>query len=642
MLQKLRDQTQGTGFKVLAGAIILVLVLFGFGASNLLPSTDPEVASIGNSEITQSVLDDAVERERRRLLGQMGVDFDPSSIDRLQLQSYVLEQMISRSVLYQAADELGVQVSRAQTDSELVNNQAYQVDGRFDEGLYRQRLQSIGYNPVDFREEVASALGSDQLRLGLTTSVFVADWELAESIRVITQKRDLAYLPLQIDHFSSRVEVSDDEIAVRFEENQSSYMTQLSVDVEYVSISLDDLVNDASIEIDEKGLEEIYAEDKASFSLGDQRDSSHILVQINNQRDEAAALELITEVKAKLAEGAAFEDLVEEFSEDSGSRAQEGSLGPASKGIFDPAFETALWALEETGLISDPIKSSFGYHLIRLDDVMVQEYPSFSERRADVELRVRRTRAQDLLSERSVLLERSAYDEGFSLNETASKFGLEVQSASGVNRTQQPGHELLLGNTAVLDVLFSDEALGGENSPMLEVGDAVLVARVADRHEPEPIPLTEVATAIKDTLIREKALVAIEEAKADAFERLQAGEGVTDIAQYYDLRWTTHEAVTRSDRGSIPPAVLALAFELPRPPTDKKSVGETTLPDGAALVTVTRVQQGNVNLTTDAEAAQLEQGLTNRTSQISFGSFFRAAEEELGVSRLLATSQTDE
>jgi peptidyl-prolyl cis-trans isomerase D len=639
MLQKLRDQTQSTGFKILAGAIIVVLTLFGFGATNLFLGGDPEVASVGDFDITQGVLDMETERERRRLMAQMGPDFDPNAIDRLQLQGYALEQLIARNVLYQTAVELGVQASPDQTNAELVNNQSYQVDGRFNEDLYRQRVQMMGYTPLDFLTEVTNALSSDQLRSGLVDSAFVADWEVAESIRVITQKRDIAFLPLTVESFSSQVEVSDEDVATRYEEDQASYMTELSLDVDYVSLSVADLSDDSSIEITEQELQEEYAEDKAAFALDDQRDSSHILVQINDDRDDAAALALITEVNAKLNEGQEFEALAEEFSEDPGSSSQGGALGPVGKGVFDPEFEDALWAMTEPGEVSEPIKSSFGYHLIRLNEVIIQEYPGFDEQRASIEERLRRSRALDLLGERGVELERSAYDERFSLDETAAALGLEVQSATKVNRSQQEGHEALLGASAVLDALFSDEVLEGENSPLLEVGeDAVLVLRVSEQHEPEPIPLEEVADAIKSDLTREKALVAIEEAKTAAYARLEAGESVTEIAATYGQRWSTHEAATRTS-SEVPAQVLQAAFELPRPPAGEKSIGEATLPDGAALVTVTRVEQGNVDVTTDTDVAQLEGGLQNRTRQVDFSSFFRAAEDELGVSRYVAMSE---
>ena len=140
MLQQLRDQTQSTGFKVLVIAIIAVLVLFGFGATNVFSVGDPEVAEVGSFAITERVLGVETERERRRILGQMGPDFDPNDIDRLQLQKFSLSQLINRQVLYQAAANLDIKVSPETVNRELLQNPAYLRDGVFDEALYLQQV----------------------------------------------------------------------------------------------------------------------------------------------------------------------------------------------------------------------------------------------------------------------------------------------------------------------------------------------------------------------------------------------------------------------------------------------------------------------------------------------------------------------
>ena len=101
MLQKLRDQTQSFGFKLMAGTIIFVLAIFGFGAFNLFLNPDPQIASVNGEEITQNDLALATERERRRIALQFGEQFDPNLIDSVRLQNMVLEQLISRALLLQ-------------------------------------------------------------------------------------------------------------------------------------------------------------------------------------------------------------------------------------------------------------------------------------------------------------------------------------------------------------------------------------------------------------------------------------------------------------------------------------------------------------------------------------------------------------
>ena len=173
-----------------------VLTLFGVGATNMFLGPDPQVAKVGNYEITQSLLNVETEREKRRLLGRMGPDFDPSSIDQLQLQQYALQQLISRQVLIQSATGMGLATPEDAVNEELINAPAYQLDGTFNEAIYRQQVQALGYSPVDFVAEFGALMTSEQLRQGVMDSTALADWELAEIVRVINQRRDLAYLPL--------------------------------------------------------------------------------------------------------------------------------------------------------------------------------------------------------------------------------------------------------------------------------------------------------------------------------------------------------------------------------------------------------------------------------------------------------------
>ena len=144
MLQELRNQTQSLGFKVLAGAIIVVLTLFGFGATNLFLASDPTIALVGDYEITEAVLERETERERRKLLFQVGEDFDPNSIDRLILREYALEQLITKEVLFQTAENLNIRTSKALVDQRLLDNPVYQKNGLFDEPTYLQQVQMLG------------------------------------------------------------------------------------------------------------------------------------------------------------------------------------------------------------------------------------------------------------------------------------------------------------------------------------------------------------------------------------------------------------------------------------------------------------------------------------------------------------------
>ena len=246
MLQEQRNQTQSLGFKVLAGAIIIVLTLFGFGATNLFLASGPTIAAIGDYEITETVLERETERERRKLLIQVGEDFDPNSIDRLKLREYALEQLITKEVLFQTAENLNIRTSKALVDQRLLDNPVYQKNGLFDEPTYLQQVQMLGYSPIQFVNEYGRSLSAELLRTGIASSSFTSDWEVEEAIKLLTQKRDVAYLLFGLEKFKEGVEVSEAEIKERYAEELDLYMTDTSLAPEqarFCEINMADLVN---------------------------------------------------------------------------------------------------------------------------------------------------------------------------------------------------------------------------------------------------------------------------------------------------------------------------------------------------------------------------------------------------------------
>ena len=641
MLQQLRDQTQSTGFKILVVAIILVLTLFGFGATNIFLGTVPSVANVGDYEVTENVLAIETERERRRIITQMGPEFDPADIDRLQLQNFALDQLINRQVLYQATDMLGLAFSDADVNQQLVESPAYQVAGEFNEALYRQQVQMLGFTPPQFIEEVRQGLGSELLRQGVVASGFAQDWEVAQATALLDQRRDIAYLNLDVEKYMDGVDVTEEAIATRYEEDRSVYVTEPTVDVEWVEITLAGLQASVDIDDSEEALRDIYDADVSTLIGNSQRASAHILILVDDTTDEASALQQIEAAAERLANGEEFAVLATELSQDPGSAALGGDLGMMTKGSFDSAFEEGLWALEQPGEVSEPVRSEFGYHLIQLKEIGTVEVPTFDEERAGILARLRSEAAADAFDLAMDDLERRAFEERYELTATAAAINATVQTVQGITQQSQDQASpwKYAENPEIIDSLYSPEGLDGENSPVVMVSDGVaVVARVSQYNASEERSLEEVRDSIRESLKLESALSQIEADKLDALSQLQAGDSVSAVATGLGERWQRAELATRAGGtpqgpANIPQAVLNEAFALPRPVSGGKSVGSITGPEGSSLVVVTRVLAGDVDATSEALVDQLAKEVIARDQQLEFAAFFTAAQESVGVSR---------
>ena len=641
MLQQLRDQTQSTGFKILVVAIIVVLTLFGFGATNIFMGSVPNIATVGDFDITESVLSVETERERRRLLSQMGPEFDPADIDRIQLQNYALEQLVNRQVLYQAAAQLDIGFSDADVNQRLVESPAYQIDGQFSEAVYRQQLQLMGFAPLQFIQEVRQGLGSELLRASIAETSFTQDWEVAQAAALLNQRRDIAYLDLTLQDYLENIDIADEDVALRYEEDQRSYITDARADVEWLELSLEGLRSSVEVDDSDDALRAIYEDDISAMDRQRQRNSAHILVVVDEETDESAALAKIQEAANRLEAGEDFSALAKELSEDPGSSDSGGSLGMMSKGSFDPVFEDALWALENPGDVSEPVRSEFGYHLIRLNEIGVADVPTFAEEKNNILDRLRAEAAGEAFDAAVEELEQRAFEERYELTETASAMGLSLQRAEGITESEASDGQpwALAGNSDVIDSLFSTEGLEGENSAVIVMNDGrAVVVRVAQYHAPEQLTLADVRQTILDELKQEAARGEIEADKANALAQLEEGVSVTEVANDLGKRWATHELITRmsltpAGAANVPESILAEAFSLPRPEDGGKSIGSATTPEGSALIIVTRVLAGDVGATGEALLQQLEQQITGRDQQLEFGAFFAAAETSVGVTR---------
>ena len=631
MLQKMRDQTQSTAFKVLVGIIVFVLAVFGFGSFNLFSTGDPGIASVNGQDITQNMVVSAAERERRRIAGQLGGEFDPNLIDPVRLQSAVLEQLVGRSLMSQAAKDLGVGASRALIDAEVVRNPTFQLDGAFSQETYLAAVRALGYSPQEFLEEIGEMLTLQHLQDGISDTAILTDRELRAQARLLNQRRDLAFLAFDPDGFADQVEVTEEEVAVRYEENQLDYMTQESLDLAFVALSWQGLLNDAEIAVSEEDVVSTYESDRALAPASEERRSSHILLQVSDDRTAEDAQKALVKVKERIAAGEAFAELAAELSEDPVSAKAGGDLGFVGPGIFDPGFEAALFAMD-VGEVSDPVLTDFGYHLIRLEEVRVREYPTLEEQRAEIEMRLRRAQAEALFIDRVRELDNLAFEEPNSLQGIADAMELEIQSATGVTRDAGEG---LFENSALREAAFSEEVLeSGFNSAAVEHGpSSAVVMRVSERHRPVPIAFDEVQSDIREEIVAERSRRMADEAHESALARIEAGESVATVADEYGLQWQRYELVRRNST-EVPAEVLQSAFSLQRPLAGGKSVGEVQLADGdPAVVTVTRVEDIEADALSESEISGVQTFLADRASRTDFEGFYQSVEAEASIRR---------
>ena len=623
MLQNIRDNSQGWIAKTIIGLIVVLMALTGFDAIFRATSHSQDAAKVNGDEITQNELGQAIEMQRRQLMQQLGKDFDPAMLDEKMLREAALKGLIDRKLLLQGADDSKFSFSEGALDQVILQTPEFQVDGKFNADRFDQVIRQLGYTRLQFREMLAQEMLIGQLRAGLAGSGFVTDAQVLAFARLEKQTRDFASLTFKAD--PSTVKVSDDEVKAHYDEHAKEFMSPDQVVIDYLELKKSSFFD--QVTVSDAALQEAYQKDISN--LAEQRQAAHILIEVNDKVTDAQAKARIEEIQQRLSKGEDFAKLAAEFSQDPGSAKKGGDLGFAGQGVYDPDFEKALYALKQ-GEVSAPVRTPYGWHLIKLLGVEAPQVPTFASLKEKLTHDLKTAQVEQRYVEASKQLEDSAF-EASDLAQPAQDLGLKVQTSQPFGR--EGAESGITANRAVIQAAFSQEVLDeGANSAAIELDpETTVVVRVKEHRKPEQLPLEAVAAPIRAELARQHAAQTTKEKGEALIAGLRDGK-VALAASQDGQAWKVSEAVTRSQDG-IEPAVLQALFRMPKPEAaGKPQYGNVTLPDGSFVVLrLNGVNEGVAP--TDDEKASYRRFLASRAGQQDFAAYRKWLEEKAEVTR---------
>ncbi|AWM91455.1 peptidylprolyl isomerase [Pseudomonas sp. 31-12] len=622
MLQNIRDNSQGWIAKTIIGIIVVLMAFTGIEAIFQATTNSQDAAKVNGEEISQNELSQAVDMQRRQLMQQLGKDFDASLLDEKMLRESALKGLIDRKLLLQGAEESKFAFSEAALDQVILQTPEFQVDGKFSPDRFDQVIRQLGYSRMQFRQMLAQEMLIGQLRAGLAGSGFVTDAQVLAFARLEKQTRDFASLNVKVD--PAAVKLTDDEVKAYYDEHAKEFMTPDQVVIDYLELKKSSFFDQVAVK--DEDLQAAYQKEIANLS--EQRRAAHILIEVNDKVTEAQAKAKIEEVQARLAKGEKFEALAKEFSQDPGSANNGGDLGYAGPGVYDPAFETALYALAKDQ-VSAPVRTDFGFHLIKLLGVEAPEVPTLASLKDKLTRELKTQQVEQRFVEATKQLEDSSF-ESSDLAQPAQDLKLTVHTSKPFGRE---GGEGVTANRAVVTAAFSPEVLDeGANSTAIELDpETVIVLRAKEHLKPAQLPLESVNASIRAQLAKEHASAA---AKTKADELIASlRDGKTPLDKAIDGQsWKVTAAATRAQEG-IDPTVLQALFRMPKPVAkDKPTFSSVTLADGSLVI----VRLNGVNeaaAPTEEEKAQYRRFLASRIGQQDFAAYRKQLESEAEIKR---------
>lgn len=611
MLQSFKDRIRGSrwlGYTIVA-LISIPFALWGIEAY-LRGGGQTAVASVNGEEIQSHVVERRVAQRRQALNERFGGSLPDSFSDQM-LREQVVGQMIDRKVLQQATEELGLVATSQAVAGNIRGQSAFQREGEFNRDLYRQVLRQSGLSPAQYESRVARSVRVQQLQSAVANSAFVPDSEVEWIARLSNEERDVASLEYPRSAAEAEIELEQEAIESYYEDHGERFRTPEQVKLAYVELDLEALKQ--QVDVSEQELRQEYEAAGQRYREAAARKASHILIEVPQDASDAAeqeAMERIRTLRRRiLEEGAEFEAIAREHSDDPGSAGQGGDLGFITRGTMVEPFEERLFGMQEQGSVSEPVRTRYGYHLIRLDAIREREQKPFAEVRDKIAEDLRTRRARSRFHERVEVLKNSAYENPDSLEAVADATGLAIEETDWISRKRGEG---IASNPEVREVAFSDAVLDERrNSDVIELGERrVAVVRATDHRAPQPRPLEAVRDQVAQAVREEKTNQRLDEWSQRVTEQLEQGQDPASLAEA-GVRWNEHGWITRSG-SELGQRLVRAAFDLSPPPEGERAFRATERADGGRAVVIVR----DVRLP-DAESQALEQARQRRMRQLS-------------------------
>jgi len=592
MLTKIREKTQGTFATVILLMIGVPFVLWGIN-NYMDGGREKAVASVGDKDFYQ--------RDVLMAYEQYGREFAGLGMDEAFLKAQALDKLIKDEVLLQYVRARRMAITDDDARNFIKTLPYFQTDGGFDESKYKSLLASQRLSSAEFVSRVKQGMLMQQFQDGVVNSAFATVYDVERFFYIQNQRRDVEYLTVPLQKVDANP--TDDEIAAYYQGHQDQFEKPEQVAVEYVQLLLADIAD--KVEFTDEQLRAFYEEQKDRFTTQERRKISHILFLVNDQtRDEAAALQKAKQARQDLATKD-FAQLAAELSEDTATAKQGGDLGLFNEGVMEPAFDKAVFGLK-LGEVSEPVRSSFGYHLLKVTELTPKKIKSFAEVKDSLVKEYRKNQAETSFYELAARLSELSFENPDNLQTVAETLGLQIKKTGLFTAAQGEG---VAANDKFRSAAFSGEVKQGNNSEAVELDAGnVAVLRQVERIPAATRDLSEVKGTIVDALRSEKAKALTLEKANRVKASLMAGASWPDLAAEHKLALQQVQGLLRQDT-HLPIPLLEAVFRAPKPVGGKTGHFVVALPAGEQVVAgVTKVTEGVMS---DQDKKKMDLALQN-------------------------------
>ncbi len=635
MLQAIREKVKGwVAYTIIA---LLVVPFATVGVYNYVTGgSDPTVAEVNGDEITRRQLDYAVQQYQGQLREQLGDDYQRflDTVDAGLLRRQQLERLVNETLVRQYIDAEGIHVSNAAVRREIQGIPAFRQDGRFSQEAYQRFLRGRGLSAGEFEARVRQGLRQQSVQGAIEQTAMTTPAELERVAALEFQERRFDVLRIDAEAVAGAVEISEDDIEAYYEANSERFERPQQVRIEYLSLTRDALAE--AVSVSEEEVRERYESLRDSrYRNPETRTARHILIEVPDDAGEDAVAEgkeRAIAARQRIEEGESFGDLAREVSDDGGSADSGGSLGTIFPGdLGEGPLEEAIFDAEE-GVVSEPIRTEFGWHVVEVTEVRGGEVTPFEEAEESLRDEIAEARAESRFFEASTELANLAYENSDSLAPAADALGLDVQTSDWFSARAGDG---IAGEAAIREAAFSDDVRAdGYNTDVIDLDeDQAVVLRKADERPATTLPLAEVREQVQDAMRAERSAEMAGELARELEARLRDGDAAEAIAEEDDAVTLESSSWMQRRAEDVPQPVLRQVFGMPRPGSDEPSLARVNLGAGdIAVIALRGVRDGDLEDLDQGTRERLASQLRRLEAQSAWRGMLAALRADADVS----------
>ena len=614
MLTKIREKSQGALAWVILTLICVPFALWGIN-NYLDTGKEAAVASVGDRDFYQRDVNKAYEQYSQNLQGL--------SVDEQTLKTQALQKLIKDEVLLQYVHAEGLVITDEEAREFIKSLPYFQVDGKFSDKQYKTLLSSQRISSGEFVSRIKNALTMEQFQHSIVDSSFSTQYDAEAFFKIQNQQRDVDFVAVPLQ--SSIEKPTDEEISTYYQQHLALYQMPEQVAVEYVELILDDIAKKVVVSDDK--LKAYYDDQKELFTNPERRKISHILFTVNDKVTDKEALDKVLKAKNDL-QTKDFSVLAAEVSDDKLTAKNGGDLGLFNVGVMEKSFEDVASTLK-LGEVSNPVRSAFGYHLIKVTELVAGGIKPFDSIKTDVIQAYQKSQAENAFFEAGEKLTEMSFEHPDSLQTVATNLSVAVKKSSLFTKDKGEG---VAAEDKIRSAAFSEEVLQGNNSAPVELGvGRLVVVRLLEHKAATKRELSEVKQNVVSELTKQKAQLQADEKVQKITEKLRAGSSMQAIAAENNLSIKTEKGLVRG-KNKLPELLSNAIFKAPKPLVDKPSIFNVVLANGERLVvSLSKVTLGTMGEDDKKQLELAKKNIANAFGQTEFNQTLNSLQRKADV-----------